>query len=513
MTTSTHDLSADNTVVVVGAGPTGLWLASELALAGVHVVVLEKRLERSPHARALGIMPRTLEVLALRGAASPFLAAGRPVPAWHFGLLEQSVRFDTLDTPFPFMLLLPQTTTESLLEERARGLGVVIVTGAELTGLDQPGLDEPGLDQPGLDRPGAIVTATYTENGAERRIEAALVVGCDGAHSAVRRLADIPFVGEASSTWGFVGDVMLDTPPAPGTRIVRPDGALIVAPLPDGRHRLTGWDPEHQSEGEELDLETLRAFTRRMADTDFGLRDPSWLSRFGDANRLAATFRQGRVLLAGDAAHIHWPTGGLGLNAGIHDAMSLGWRAAAFVRGRGTAALLDDYASERRASGEALRTSTLAQGALITAADPAGLALRATMNRLLATAEGNESIGTWLAGLSRESTLPVGVEGLPEAFTGGRPVLVISDATLYATVREALEIASDDIVMLFAEPRREHPLPRAMLVRPDGHLSWASPNDGPLAAGLNDALSRVGIPLGEPSGPEAFDRVGRRAGA
>ena len=383
MTTPTaHPTS--NTVVIVGAGPTGLWAAAELALAGVHAVILEKRVERSPHARALGMMPRTLEILALRDAVEPFLAAGRPVPAWHFGLLEQSVRFDTLTTQFPYMLLIPQTTTEALLEQRARGLGVDIRTGAEVTGLDQTD---------------STVTVTYLQGGQTHHLDAALAVGSDGGRSAVRELAGIPFEGEASSAWGLVGDVHLDAPPAPGTRIVRPDGALIVAPLPDGRHRLTGWDPEHQSADEELDLETLRGFVQRMTGTDLGLRDPSWLSRFGDANRLAATFRRGRVLLAGDAAHIHWPTGGLGLNAGIQDAMGLGWRAAAFVRGSRPETVLDDYAVERRAFGEALRTSTLTQSALIRAADPSALAIRATFNRLLATPEGNASIGNWLAGL------------------------------------------------------------------------------------------------------------------
>lgn len=483
---------AEDTVVVVGAGPAGLWLASELALAGVHTVVLEKRTERSPHARALGIMPRTLEILALRGAVQPFLEAGRQVPAWHFGLLEESVRFDTLDTPFPSMLLLPQTTTEQLLEQRARDLGAVIVTGADVTDITQDA---------------STVIVTYQQDGALQTISAALVVGCDGGRSAVRDLAGIPFEGEPSTSWGFLGDVVLDAPPAPGTRFVRPDGALIVAPLPDGRHRLTGWDPEHQSPDEELDLETLRGFARRMAGTDFGAHDPSWLSRFGNANRLAATFRHGRVLLAGDAAHIHWPTGGLGLNAGIQDAMSLGWRAARFVRGRASDAVLDDYASERRAQGEALRTSTLTQGALITAADPAALASRATFNRLLATADGNRAIASWLAGLSEETTLPGGLVADPSGsahvrglFTSGRPVLLVSDADLWAAVRESLDVVSDDIVVepVTVESGTTPTPPRMVLVRPDGHVAWTTSTRGPIAAELNQALQAVGVGLGTP---------------
>lgn len=188
--TSHLDDSSSARVVVVGAGPTGLWLAAELAAAGVHAVVLEQRTARSPHAKALGLMPRTLEVLALRGAVEPFIAAGRTVPAWHFGLLEESVRFDTLDTPFPAMLLLPQTTTEALLEERARRLGVDVVRGAVATGLDQSEADE-------------TVTVTYEQDGAHRHVTAALVVGCDGGRSTVRGLAGIPFEGEPSSAWGL----------------------------------------------------------------------------------------------------------------------------------------------------------------------------------------------------------------------------------------------------------------------------------------------------------------------
>lgn len=498
----TTEARSSDTVVVVGAGPTGLWLAAELALAGIRTVVLEKRSERSPNARALGMMPRTLEVLALRDAVAPFLAAGRPVPAWHFGLLTESIRFDTLDTPFPYMLLVPQTTTEHLLEERARGLGVEFVIGAAVTGLDQHDPDAP-------------VTVTYDQDGVQRSVSAALVIGCDGARSTVRTLAEIPFEGEPSRVWGFVGDVLLDAPPAPGTRIVRPDGALIVAPLPDGRFRLTGWDPEHQSADEQLDLATLRDFVRRMAGSDFGAHDPSWLSRFGDENRLAATFRSGRVLLAGDAAHIHWPTGGLGLNAGIQDAMSLGWRAAAVVRGTLPDTALDDYATERRAFGESLRTSTLTQSALITAAEPATLAIRATFERLVSTPDGNRAIGTWLAGLQPDSTQPqVRVIGTPvpepqtvspalsALFAGGRPVLLVADPALRSAVDGALEALSDDVVVASVEPATDTPgaaLPGLALFRPDGIAAWTLDTEHPLAEQFATALSAVGLPVGQRS--------------
>ncbi|WP_158590112.1 FAD-dependent monooxygenase [Amnibacterium setariae] len=493
----------ESEVVVVGAGPTGLWLASELALAGVRTSVLEKRTGRSAHARALGLMPRTLEILALRGMADAFVAAGRPVPAWHFGLLEERIRFDVLDTAFPYLLLVPQTTTESLLEQRARELGVDVVTGAEVTGLAQ----EAGAAR-----------VTYERDGVEHALEAALVIGADGGRSTVRELAGIPFEGEPSATWGFLGDVVLEAPPAPGYRVRTAGGALIVAPLPDGRHRLTGWDPRRQDADEALDLETLRSSVRDIAGTDFGLRDPTWLSRFGDANRLAATYRSGRVLLAGDAAHVHWPTGGLGLNAGVQDAMALGWRAAAFVRGSADDAVLDDYAAERRAYGEQLRISTLTQGALITARTPAQLATRATFDRLLATEDGNEAIAAWVAGLepaAADGEPATGAERLalpgPDAaelaaaFEPGRPVLLVRDDDLLAPLGQALELAADDVVIRrLPRSRRERlDAPRAVLVRPDGRIAWTAPADGPVGESLDRALRAVGFPLPELPAPVA----------
>lgn len=495
--TSPSARSDADRVVVVGAGPTGLWVASELALAGVPVTVLEKRAQRSPHARALGLLPRTLEILALRGAIGPFLDAGRPLPAWHFGLLEERVRFDVLDAAFPYLLLVPQTTTEALLEQRARDLGVQIVTGAAVTGLTQDAHE---------------ARVAYEQDGTDHVLTAALVIGCDGGRSAVRELAGIAFEGEGSATWGFLGDVVLDAPPAPGYRLRTPDGALIVAPLPGGRFRLTGWDPERQESDEHLDLEALRASVQRIAGTDFGLRDPSWLSRFGDANRLAGSYRNGRVLLAGDAAHVHWPTGGLGLNAGIQDAMSLGWRAAAYVRGAATDAILDDYATERRAYGEQLRVSTLTQSALITASSPTQLAIRATFDRLLATSEGNRAIASWIAGQGSDSgdvggddalapgrPLPLaelGTEQIEALFSGGKPVLLVRDDELHAALGQALELASDEIVL-----RRMPQLSgigttiRVLLVRPDGRIAWTDTDAEPIGNALDAALREVGLPL------------------
>lgn len=488
-------------VAVVGAGPTGLWVACELALAGIPTTLLEQSGPRSPNSKALGLLPRTLEAFALRGVLEPFLAVGRPIPRWHFGMLETQLDFGQLDTPYPFMLSLPQATTEELLEERARHLGVEIRSGTAFRGLRQTA-------------DGVVVEVE--EDGATSHLQAGLVVGADGARSGVRTSAGIAFEGESSSNWGFLGDVHLSDPPPPGFRRRSPEGALVVAPLPGGTFRVTGWDPEHQDRDEELDLETLRKFTLKVAGTDFGMHDPQWLSRFGDANRLAETYRSGRVLLAGDAAHIHWPTGGLGLNAGIQDAMGLGWRAARFLAGTAPASTLDRYADERRTYGQELRRSTLVQGALIRAAAPAEMATRELIDGFLRTPEGNRDV----AGSVTCVGLAYCRDEDDDPLVGSRCPLPVGDAAALASFLDLftaggfvlLSTTPDQIVVppvtgelgnLATGPFVPGELPAeisarlgatAVLVRPDGYIAWATRTTGSI--GLHDvreALESAGV--------------------
>ncbi len=351
-------------VIVVGAGPVGLWLASELQLAGVSTVVLERAAERSPHTKALGMHVRTLEVFAMRGALDELLAAGMRLPAWHFGLLDRRVSFAGLDTPYPFMLAIPQVITEEILEKRALALGVRILRGHEVTGMTQ--------DQ----------DSVRVEVNSETVLTAAYVVGCDGAGSTVRKAAGIAFPGTDSTAWGYLADVTLDDPPQGPYAQYTPQGALIVAPLPGGLHRVTGFDPA-SPDRTDLTLENVRASVFAVTGTDFGMRDPVWLSRFGNAGRLASTYRTGRVLLAGDSAHMHMPTGGLGLNVGVQDAMNLGWKLAAVVQGRSPATLLDTYHTERHAVGAWVVQNAQAQTALLTTFTPENQALRATLSTLI----------------------------------------------------------------------------------------------------------------------------------
>ena len=351
-------------VVIVGAGPVGLFLAAELRLAGVGVTVLERRTERPPITKGVAMHARTLELLAMRGLADTFLDAGVRLPGWHFGFLERRVDFTGLDSPYPFVLSFPQDRAEAILEDRALALGARIVRGEPVVGLAQ------GDDV-------SVRTAT-----AEYR--AGWVVGADGAASTIRRLAGIDFPGTEATFYSYLGDVVADRPPAPGFNIVNERGAMMVAQMPGGLHRIAGYDPLRQQAGRgDLTLDELRETSARISGADFGLHDPKWMTQFDSATRVASTYRSGRVLLAGDAAHMHFPAGGVGLNLGIQDAMNLGWKLAAVAQGGADESLLDTYEAERKPWAEDVARHTMAQTALITATTAEGLALRKLLSDLM----------------------------------------------------------------------------------------------------------------------------------
>ncbi|RDI24445.1 FAD-dependent monooxygenase [Lentzea flaviverrucosa] len=423
--------------VIVGAGPTGLWLAGELRLGGASVVVLETRPRRDENSKALTIHPRTIEILDCRGVAEPFLAEGIRIPNGHFGGLPDRMDFSVLDTPYPFTLALPQARTEELLEQRAAGMGAAVRRSCRVVGLSPRGVELAD---------GEIVAGRF-------------VVGCDGTRSVVREAAGIDFPGTDATTWGWLGDVVLDAPPERGfASVTGPDGGLMVVPLPGGVHRIVGGDPatDRPEWPGELTLDELRATVEAIAGTDFGMRDPKWLSRFGNATRQAAAYRSGHVLLAGDAAHMHFPTGGVGMNVGIQDAHNLGWKLAAVVTGRADDALLDTYHSERHPVGADLLRHTRAQTALITAYSAEGQALRAVVSELIASAPD-------MSGVLAER-----LSGLDVA---------------YATGRRVREQDLPDGDTLFARLRTgEHVRTEAGLVRPDGHLAQLPPRGSPLTA-------------------------------
>ncbi|WP_437684104.1 monooxygenase [Sorangium sp. So ce131] len=490
----------DADVLVVGGGPVGLMLACELALAGVRVCVLEQLAAPTEQSRALTLHPRSLEIFDQRGIIDRFLRRGAPVPAGHFALLEPRLDFSRLDTRHPYTLFLPQVQTEELLEERARELGAEILRGHAVVEVAE---SEGGV-------------ALWIQ-GPEGRLRgrARYVVGCDGAASVVRRAIGVGFPGSDATLTALLGDVEIAEGagrPAPRTG---PHGAVLAAPLGGGLYRFVVFDPlrMHASKSEPVTLDELRTSVQRILGTDFGMRRARWLSRFGNATRLAERYRVGRVFLAGDAAHMHFPAGGQGLNVGLQDATNLGWKLAAAVKGWAPPHLLDSYHDERHPVGQALLRNTEAQTRLLDVSGP-GLSLRGVMSELLSMDVVNRHLAGQISALDvayppaegaaahalsgrrapdRGLETARGATRLYELLHAGRYVLLdlVGDARIEAAVgarRDRVELVRATV----ADRESELAGVEALLVRPDGHVAWASDaaRRAWRMADLGDALER-----------------------
>jgi 2-polyprenyl-6-methoxyphenol hydroxylase-like FAD-dependent oxidoreductase len=481
-------------VAVVGGGPVGMWLAAELHRGGVRPVVLERRAERPPYSKALTIYPRTVEQFAMRGLVHRWLAEGTPVPSSHFAILKNRLDFSFLDTRYPYTLFLPQRRTEELLEEHLAELGVPYLRQHAVTGLRQ---DEAGVDLD-VDSPEgpAVVRAAY-------------VAGCDGAASVVRAAAGIDFVGTPDAWQTIMGDIELTDPPqAPALTLNQPGGSIYMVAIGGGRHRLAVVDHTtlYDLTDEPVTFGELRASAVRLAGTDFGMRETpdAWLSRVGNATRQAACYRAGRVLLAGDAAHVHYPAGGQGLNLGLQDATNLAWKLAAEIRGWAPPGLLDSYHAERYPVGLDVIDDSLAQCGLFANPSREGIALRDRFDAILGA---HPFLCRELA--VRLSGLAIRYPAAGQVAGQRAPDLDLRDApaaTIFGLLHTAkfvlLNLGSAaaapagfagrlDIVT--AELAREHPDwagVRAMLIRPDGYIAWASRADDapPLATWLGHAL-------------------------
>lgn len=321
-------------VVIVGAGPTGLTLASELALAGVPCTVIERRSGRTEESRALGLHARTLEMLDLRGVARELVERGHSVRQVRLSLGQKIIDLGRLDSRHPYLHILPQSVTEEVLEEHAVGLGAEVVRNTRVVGLTQ---DDDG------------VTVRVRSGDREWDERAAYVVGCDGAHSAVRNLLGVPFRGKTYPFTIIVADVALEHPPRDDLLLqVGPGGIIVATAFGDGWYRMGCIDRLRPWSNEPVTMDEVRTTLARVAGRDLGPSEPRWMSRFRIQERHAERYRVGRVLLAGDAAHLHSPLGGQGLNVGIQDAMNLGWKLAAEMNGWAAPGLLDSYEAERR---------------------------------------------------------------------------------------------------------------------------------------------------------------------
>jgi len=497
-------------VAVVGGGPVGMWLAAELHRGGVRPVVLERRAERPPYSKALTIYPRTVEQFAMRGLVDRWLAEGTPVPSSHFALLKNRLDFSFLNTRYPYTLFLPQRRTEELLEEHLAELGVPYLRQHAVTGLrqDETGVD---LDVDSPDGP-AVVRAAYA-------------AGCDGAASVVRAAAGIDFAGTPDTWRTILGDIELADPPqAPALTLNQPGGSLYMVAIGGGRYRLavidhaTLYDPVEKP----VTFGELRASALRLAGTDFGMRETpdAWLSRVGNAARQAARYRAGRVLLAGDAAHIHYPAGGQGLNLGLQDATNLGWKLAAEIRGWAPPGLLDGYHAERYPVGLDVIEDSLAQCGLIANPSREGVALRDRFNAILAAHPSLcRELAVRLSGLavrypaSGQVTAQVAGQRAPDLDLRGVGPSGVGHgrapaATIFGLLHPAkfvlLNLGSATVApagfegrldIVTAELAGGYPEwagVRAMLIRPDGYIAWATHADDapPLATWLGNSLFR-----------------------
>jgi 2-polyprenyl-6-methoxyphenol hydroxylase-like FAD-dependent oxidoreductase len=433
--------------VVVGAGPTGLLLAGDLAAAGVEVTVLERRATDSNLTRAFGVHARTLEHLDARGLADDLVATGAPVSKLR---LFNRVKVDlgTLRTRFPFLLITPQYHVERLLERRALDLGARIVRGVTVTGL----------------KADAVLTDGDT-------YDADYVVGADGVHSAVREAIGMPFPGKAVLRSIMLADVRLTDAPTDVLAVnAVGDAFAFVAPFGDGWFRVFAWDRlAQQPDSAPLGLDEVRDVTRRALGTDFGMHEARWLSRFHSDERQVPQYRSGNVFLAGDAAHVHSPAGGQGMNTGLQDAANLAWKLGAVAQGWAPAGLLDSYQTERHPVGELVLRSS-------------GGIIRLAMLHSRAARAGRDLVGGALLHVPTIMRKAAGtVSGIGIDYPGAprQPdVLLSTGSRVYELLRAGRHVllspsAPSGSFVPGYDDRLVHGVnDRFVLVRPDGHTAW-----------------------------------------
>ena len=485
-------------VVIAGGGPTGLMLAGELALAGVDVAIVERRLNQDlAGSRAGGLHSRTIEILDQRGIADRFLSEGQIAQVAGFA----SVRLDISDFPtrHPYGLALWQNHIERILAGWVGELPVTFYRGREMTGLAQ---DDAGVDIALAD--GGSLRADY-------------LVGCDGGRSVVRKAAGIAFPGWDPTTSSLIAQVEMTEEPELGIRRT----SSGVNALGKVEYEIKNGEVVYQPGGTvgvvlaesqigtgEPTLADLRERLIAVYGTDYGVHSPSWLSRFTDMTRQAATYRSGRVLLAGDAAHVHSPVGGQGLNMGVQDAVNLGWKLAQVVKRTAPETLLDTYHAERHPVAARVLRNTMAQVALMRVDDRVE-ALRDTVSELLSMDEPRKRFAAMMSGLDIRYDLGDGHPLLGRRMPDLDLVTADGQLRVFSLLHDArpvllnfgdpgaFDIApwADRVRLVDANYAGTWELPvlgpvtapNAVLIRPDGYVAWVG--DG-TQRGLTDALAR-----------------------
>ncbi len=451
-------------VIIVGAGPTGMMLAAELRLHGVRVVAVEKEAEPTKVVRALGLHARSIEVMDQRGLLERFLERGTtfPIGGYFAGIPKPTP--ERLDTAHPYVLGIPQPVVDRLLTEHALERGTEIRRSSEVVGLSQ---DDDGVTVDLAD--GAQLRSRY-------------LIGCDGGRSTVRKLLGIGFPGDSARLETLLGEMEVTAPPetvaATVTEVRKTQLGFGVGPNGQGLFRVVVPAAEVvEDRAVPPTLEEVKERLRHYAGTDFGVHSPRWLSRFGDATRLAEHYRLGRVLLAGDAAHVHPPLGGQGLNLGLQDAFNLGWKLAAEINGWAPTDLLDSYHTERHPIAADVLDNTRAQSELM-APEPGPRAVRRLLTELMDIEEVNRHL--------IEKIIAVGIrydfgDG-PDLLGRRLRNLGLKDGNLYDRMHTGRGLLLDqtgrlsvsgwaDRIDHLVDVSEDLEVP-AVLLRPDGHVAW-----------------------------------------
>ncbi len=477
----------EHAVVIAGGGPTGMMLAGELALAGIDVAIVERRASQDlVGSRSRGLQSRTIEVLDQRGIADRFLSQGTAAQVAGFS----GIRLDISDFPtrHPYGLALLQDRFEEILAGWVDEQAVPVYRGRDVTGFAQ---DDAGVD---------------VELSDGRSLRTDFLVGCDGGRSLIRKAAGIEFPGWDPSVSSLIAEVEMSEEPEFGIR--RDDnGTQALGRLEDGKRVGVVVSERYAGQTGEPTLGDLSRALIAVWGTDYGVHSPTWISRFTDMTRQAASYRKERVLLAGDAAHVHYPVGGQGLNTGVQDAVNLGWKLAQVVKGTSPDSLLDTYQAERHPVAARVLRNTMAQTAL-TRRDARIGALHDTMSELLSMDEPRKRFAAMMSGLDIHYDLGEGHPLLGRRMPDLDLVTANGPLRVFTLLHDAwpvllnlgepggLDITpwGDRVQLINAKYGGDWDLPvlgqvaapAAVLIRPDGYVAWVG--DGP-DTGLRDALT------------------------
>jgi 2-polyprenyl-6-methoxyphenol hydroxylase-like FAD-dependent oxidoreductase len=487
--------------LIIGAGPVGMTLASELVRYDVPVRIVDKAAQRTDKSKALVIWSRTLELLDRGGGSAPFIDAGFKVLAANFVAGDKvvgRVSLEGVNTPYSFGLMLPQSETERLLEERLQELGVTVERRVELVKFESGSA-------------GIEATLRHADGRAES-VAADWMVGCDGAHSAVRHGLKAPFTGETMDSDWMLADIHMSGYPCPDTEISvywHRDGVFVIFPISPGRFRVIADLPSSGAEHPPTPtLEQVQAIMDRRGPGGLKASDPIWLAGFRINGRKVARYRWERIFLAGDAAHVHSPAGGQGMNTGMQDAFNLAWKLALVIHGTCAETLLDSYSPERSGVGDQVLENAARLTAVGTMRNPVAQAIRNLVGHVML---GLSPIRHGIAENMTEVTIGYAKSPLNGPSLGGKlpkpgervaPVASQEPVGSGTAPRFALYAeetpATVELIRTYPsliDPAVRPPLAKdaIVVVRPDGYAACSS-SDANVIAGYLDGLLRPSKP-------------------